>query len=251
MKYMGSKNRIAKYILPIMLADRKDGQFWVEPFVGGANMIDKVDGNRIGADFNHHLIAMLNAVKDGWIGVEKIDKELYDRARVSFRQNNGSFSDKELGWIGFMASFNGRSFGGGYNGNYKPRDYTRESISNLLKQVSKIKDIDFICSKYEDLHIPNNSIIYCDSPYQGTKEYDVKEKFDFKRYHDWLREKARDGHTVFVSEYSMPDDFECIWSKEINVSISPNKTVKPIEKLFRLGRNDTENTVAEKGLHDK
>ena len=36
MKYMGSKNRIAKYILPIMLKDRKPNQYWVEPFVGGA-----------------------------------------------------------------------------------------------------------------------------------------------------------------------------------------------------------------------
>lgn len=29
MKYMGSKNRIAKYILPIMLAERKPAQWWV------------------------------------------------------------------------------------------------------------------------------------------------------------------------------------------------------------------------------
>ena len=58
MKYMGSKNRIAKYLLPIILKDRKEGQWYVEPFVGGANMIDKVDGNRIGADNNEYLIAM-------------------------------------------------------------------------------------------------------------------------------------------------------------------------------------------------
>jgi len=37
MKYMGSKTRIAKYILPIMLKERKEGQVWVEPFVGGGN----------------------------------------------------------------------------------------------------------------------------------------------------------------------------------------------------------------------
>ena len=35
MKYMGSKARIANEILPIILKDRKDGQFYVEPFVGG------------------------------------------------------------------------------------------------------------------------------------------------------------------------------------------------------------------------
>lgn len=52
MKYMGSKNRIAKYILPIILKDRKECQWYVEPFVGGCNTIDKVVGNRIGSDIH-------------------------------------------------------------------------------------------------------------------------------------------------------------------------------------------------------
>ena len=62
MKYMGSKNRIAKFILPIMLkeANEKGISTWVEPFVGGANMIDKVPNNfqRIGIDYNAH---------NGWV----------------------------------------------------------------------------------------------------------------------------------------------------------------------------------------
>ena len=49
MKYLGSKNRIAKEILPIMLKYRGE-RVWVEPFVGGANMIDKVHGHKIGCD---------------------------------------------------------------------------------------------------------------------------------------------------------------------------------------------------------
>ena len=60
MKYMGSKNRIAKHILPIMLEHRTEGMTWVEPFVGGANMIDKVEGKRIGADINFYLIDALS-----------------------------------------------------------------------------------------------------------------------------------------------------------------------------------------------
>ena len=52
MIYQGSKNKIAKYILPIMLEERKEGQAWVEPFVGGANLIDKVSGERFGNDSN-------------------------------------------------------------------------------------------------------------------------------------------------------------------------------------------------------
>jgi DNA adenine methylase len=53
MKYMGSKRRIAKEILPIILKDRKPSQWYVEPFCGGANIIDKVDGKRLGRILIH------------------------------------------------------------------------------------------------------------------------------------------------------------------------------------------------------
>ena len=68
MKYMGSKNRIAKHILPIMLKEmeEKGHTTWVEPFVGGGNMIDKVPENyrRIGADLNEHTIAAMLGIRD-------------------------------------------------------------------------------------------------------------------------------------------------------------------------------------------
>ena len=51
MKYLPNKNKIAKYILPIMLK-KQECRTWVEPFVGGANTIDRVNGNRIGNDKN-------------------------------------------------------------------------------------------------------------------------------------------------------------------------------------------------------
>ena len=57
MIYMGSKNRIAKFILPLILGDRKD-EWYVEPFCGGCNSIDKVGGLRLAADSNKYLIAI-------------------------------------------------------------------------------------------------------------------------------------------------------------------------------------------------
>ena len=42
MKYMGSKNRIAKEIIPIMLKDYKEGQVFYDLFAGGFNLIDKI-----------------------------------------------------------------------------------------------------------------------------------------------------------------------------------------------------------------
>ena len=46
-------------------------------------------------------------------------------------------------------------------------------------------------------------------------------------------------NTVLVSEYWMPDDFECIWEKESKVNFDSNRNPnddknKRIEKLFKL-----------------
>jgi Site-specific DNA methylase len=75
MTYMGSKNRIAKEILPIMLKERGQ-RTWVEPFVGGGNMIYKVQGKRIGADINHYLIDALIAIRDCVEDLPKTTKNL-------------------------------------------------------------------------------------------------------------------------------------------------------------------------------
>lgn len=56
MKYMGSKNRISKFIAPILVKELEDTGFntYIELFVGCANMIDKIPDKykRIGVDLS-------------------------------------------------------------------------------------------------------------------------------------------------------------------------------------------------------
>ena len=40
------------------------------------------------------------------------------------------------------------------------------------------------------------------------------------------------GHTVIISEYAMPDNFECIWSKKLTNAMNPTITKNAIERLF-------------------
>ncbi|NCC99888.1 MAG: DNA adenine methylase [Bacteroidia bacterium] len=237
MKYMGSKNRIAKDILPIILNGKDEYNCYVEPFVGGCNVIDKVDmKNRIGADNNEYLIEMFNNLQSGVIDFpDSISKDLYDRARTYF--NNGLSNEMSvamIGWIGFMASYNGKFFDGGYNGNYKKRDYVAESIKNIRKQISDLKDVKFICSSYQTLEIPEKSIIYCDPPYQGTTQYNSSKNFNHTAFWEWCRDMSKQGHQVFISEYNAPKDFECVWQKEMTTTINHCGTLKPIEKLYRF-----------------
>ena len=81
MKYMWSKNRIAKYLLPIILKDRKPWQWYVEPFVWWANMIDKVEWNRIWWEFNEYIAEMWVALEKGWFPNKKYTKEESDFIR--------------------------------------------------------------------------------------------------------------------------------------------------------------------------
>ncbi len=230
MKYMGSKARIAKHILPIILKDRKEGQCYVEPFVGGANMIDKVDGWRIGADSNEYLIAFLNAMKRGEPIPSGINKEMYDHVSL----NKSIYSDWFVGLVGFCFTYSAKWFGG-FIGNSNDvvcagRDRIGESYRAAEKVRSQVQGVDLLCISYQNLPLPKESKVYCDPPYAGTTKY--KDDFDHDVFWQWCREKAKEGHEVFISEYSAPDDFVCVWQKEIHSGLNTNTTKKGVEKLF-------------------
>ena len=230
MVYMGSKNRIAKELIPIITKDLKPNQWYFEPFVGGANMIDKIEHPyKLGADNNKYLIALLEAVQNGQELPEYITKDEY----IAVKTNKDNYPDWYVGFVGFVSSFRAKFFGG-YSGYCTTktgiqRNYIKERINNILKQ--NLDGIKLVCSSYDALDIPANSIIYCDPPYNGTTKY--KDSFDSDAFWQWCRDKAKEGHTIYVSEYNAPEDFKCIWEKQINSNLGgTSKTAT--EKLFTI-----------------
>lgn len=235
---MGSKNRIAKYILPIMLAERTLDQWWVEPFVGGANMIDKVHGNRIGADANKYVIALL---KEMQTQIPFNPPHIGEKEFKEIKDNMDKFPDWLIGFAGFNLTF-GAKFLGNYSRavagdkSYENEvKYNRIARNNLLAQQGNITNVNFIHCDYKELKIPSNSLIYCDPPYEKTTKYTTG--LNHSEFWEWCRDRAKEGHTVFVSEYNAPDDFKCIWEKDVITNINAynnnNKDKKRVEKLFR------------------
>jgi len=225
MQYLGSKNRIAKHLLPIILNDRQQGQYYVEPFVGGANMIDKVDGNRIGADVHYHLIKLHKSIQCGWIPPTSISRELY----YEIKKHPHDYDDDLVGFVGFLCSFGG-AWWNAYAKNSKGDNYAARGSRMMIKQSKNIQDVKFIHCSYQNLVIPPNSIIYCDPPYRNTRKY--KDVIDYDEFYQWCRKKVNDGHKVYVSEYDMPDDFICVHEIKTTTKLNKNIHSDRIEKLF-------------------
>ena len=240
MKYMGSKSRIAKDIVLIIQKYIDDNKItnYIEPFCGGANIIDKIKcESRIASDINPYLIALLQRVQSKESLYDEVPKELYDAVRTSFNNGDNAYADWEYGNIGFLASYNGRFFDGGYarpgyeklkNGNQRYRDYYREAKDNILSQ--NLDDIIFINDDYRNLNA-SNSLIYCDPPYANTKQFACSLQFDYDEFWNYMR-RWSENNIVLISELSAPDDFECIWEKSVSRSIKSTDKTRSTEKLF-------------------
>lgn len=242
MKYMGSKAKHADEILeaimesfPMAFTTKEN---WIEPFVGGANMIDKIKANvtRYGNDSNGFVVAMFKALQNGWTPPDNLSEDDYQyfRKLSKFDPSGDMNLDALVGFAGIGCSYSGKWFGGYARGDSKngnPRNYCLESKNNLMAQLENIKEVIFSSGDYRSMVIPPNSIVYCDPPYQGTTKY--KDGFDHERFWKWCDKLVEQGQNVFVSEYAAPEGWNCIWEKKVNNSLTKDTgSKKGVERLF-------------------
>lgn len=227
MKYMGSKSRHSKEILPIMLKNR-GSRWWFEPFVGGGNIIDKVEGNRMGSDINPYVIAALRNIRDDVLELPKNNREFTEEDYQQLREDDSCWFK---GYAAFAFSYGGKFMGGWGRDKEGKRDYVAEAYKNALKQSSGLQGVPLVTLSYDEVLFYKDSVIYCDPPYAGATKY--KDNFDHNKFWEWCRARARDGHQIFISEYSAPEDFVCLWEKEVVSSLTKDTgSKKAVEKLF-------------------
>lgn len=235
MVYMGSKTKIADYIVPIIQSHIavSGSRTYIEPFCGGCNVIDKIKAvNRIAADKNEYLIALFKYLQSGGKLPEAVPKEEYDRVRAA----PSNFPKWYVGAVGFLASFGGRFFDGGYAGIINNRNYYQEAKDNILKQIRQggISGIDFIAKDYREFS-PKGCVVYCDPPYEDTKGYKSAKGFEQSEFWQLMREWSR-NNVVLISEQKAPEDFVAVWEKEVDRTIKAKGSCRATEKLFLLNR---------------
>lgn len=238
---MGGKSRISKSIA-ILINTYTDATLpFVSLFCGTCSVESKINNNKkILNDKHEYLIEMFKGLQNGYDLPESISEDEYRSIKQDLNK------DKVLsGFVGFGCSFGGKWFGG-YARSCKTRDQATESKKSVLKDMEGLKYAEFLNLDYKDVEIPKGSVIYADPPYKDTTMYGSKLKFDSEEFWDYMRKISIDNF-VFISEEQAPDDFECIWEKELYRTLDVNKNNQPIkiEKLFLYskGKNNISNKV--------
>ena len=229
MQYLGGKSKTRKQISGFLESVRKSGQTYFEPFVGGAWVLQEMSGKRIAGDGNDALIAMYKALQDGWVPPAFVSEDEYRAVKKA-----NDLQDPMTVFCGIGCSFAGKLWGG-YARSKGKTCYAESSRNSLLKQLPKIKDVEFLYGMYTD-HSPEGMLVYCDPPYAGTTAYGAFSGFDHDVFWNTIRDWSG-KNTVVVLEYQAPDDFRCVaeFSSQMGMTAG-NERPKRTERLFMYGQ---------------
>lgn len=105
-----------------------------------------------------------------------------------------------------------------------------QSLERLvrLQSLETLKGIQITNLDYREVEIEKDSVIYCDIPYKNCAKYSIGD-FNHDDFYDWSRKQ----NNIFISEYSMPEDFKIVNEKNIKSILSATSNDKTVtEKLF-------------------
>lgn len=232
MRYMGSKGRHAKDIVPIIMATHDQGQWYVEPFVGGGNILSEVTAKlKWGNDTAEYAVALLKAVGKGWEPPEVLSETDYHL----IKEDPQGYDPALVGFAAYCCSYAGKFWGGFARGNDtkgKPRNFASEQVRNLKNQAKGLICAKFTVGSYDSLSIPYGSTVYCDPPYANTTSY--KGGFDHVKFWSWCDDLVTTkGCKVFVSEYTAPERWTKVWEKKVTNSLTKDTGSKTgVEGLY-------------------
>ena len=112
------------------------------------------------------------------------------------------------------------------------KEKTKEKSLTSLESLERLQSLERLeahSGDYQEVKIPEGTIIYCDIPYTcSDKKARYGVHFDYERFYNWAREQEN----IFISEYYMPDDFVCIAEKKKTVLCGNTNGKYANEKIF-------------------
>jgi len=232
MKYLGGKNKIARYIADFIkdIIDPTMVDGYLEPFCGSlAITVRMIDYKKVlASDIHSDLIKLWKEVKKNTFVPPKTLSESEWKNIKTYPSPSAMKA-----FAGFGCSFGGKFFGG-YAQKYtngKKENYLKAATNSINKIRPLIENVKFYNKDYKKWR-PKNMLIYCDPPYVSGK-FPVKYRTGVKKYSDFDNKKFWDAmrkwskkNYVFISEQNAPDDFISVWSKKKYRSISNSKKTR-------------------------
>ena len=97
-----------------------------------------------------------------------------------------------------------------------------------IERLQSLQSLQSHGTDYQAVKIPQGALIYCDIPYTGTNcgKYGG---FDHERFYKWAREQEN----IYISEYTMPDDFiQYAQIEKTVLSASDGNSQKAKERIY-------------------
>ena len=91
-----------------------------------------------------------------------------------------------------------------------------------LERLERLERLRVTSLSYDEIDIPDNSVIYCDPPYHASDNslYEGTARFDHRAFYDWCVRVSK-TNPIFISEYSIEDDrFEVVAEKQKMTSMA-------------------------------
>jgi DNA adenine methylase len=232
-QYLGGKSRLAKEIAAIVAPKG----LWWEPFCGGLSVSVQLAkyGPGIVSDINPALIALYQAVRDGWVPPTSVSREEWTAAKSL------PDSDPMKAFCGFGCSFGGKWFGGYArigvvtkgNGQSWLRNAATQTRKTLARDVAALGMCTLRRGSFFDVEPGSLGIeaLYCDPPYVGSTGYG--EAFAHARFWRLCERWSECGVRVYVSEYVSPVEASIALERRTTTCVNQAEHA-PRERLFRV-----------------
>ena len=241
--YKGSKNSIAEKIINFL----PEAECFVDLFAGGCAM------THCAMESGKYKRFIINDVESDitQLFVDAVNEKYKNEDRWISRECFEMFKDTDP-YIRYIWSFgnNGRDYM--YGKEIEPlkailhqlfyskspheamliwkkfvRAWTKKPQSlESLERLQSLQSLERYADDYQSIEIPENSVIYCDIPYKETNKYNTN--FDHDRFYKWAKEQKN----IYISEYEMPEGFECVLEMPKRVTMMANGNNLAIEKLW-------------------
>ena len=155
---------------------------------------------------------------------------------AAMRKNPELFDKAAVGFYSTQMTFAAQYFGTWF---CTDDVHLQRGIRNCLHKAPRLRGVEFFSRDYRAVPIPERSIIYCDPPYLGTFQHygSVHWKQDERNaFFEWAGDMSDNGHDVFISEESAPDDWIPVFRRNQLRQINDNRkdvgVKQSVENLF-------------------